>query len=331
MSAHYGAKQALRAAAICLLGFALLSLAGCGDGSGVQSDIPQRTESVIVNPTTLQETMSDLAVINKAEAVADPVLSKSSAATVGNAPMSAVSFESYMSAKVKKHVSHIDTSRFFLKVNQFQKTYDRFRADNRQITCVYFRYTFWYNAAGYVVAIDLTYKCSKATCAKERKKFKRGVKKYLRIAKKYKSKAAKAKAIHDYMTKRCQYDVSAYRTRNYMSHAYDAYGVFGKKKAVCQGYAEAYQYLMEKLRIPCVVVSNKVIDHAWNYVKLNGKWRNVDVTWDDPIPDRGSNAYPLYTYYFKTDKQFLRIGHANYLTVDVTSKTKRVKRFKRWA
>ena len=57
---------------------------------------------------------------------------------------------------------------------------------------------------------------------------------------------------------------------------------------VCAGYAEAFKVLCDGLGIPCVLVNGWVLSgdswglHEWNYVKLNGKWYAVDVTWDDP-------------------------------------------------
>ena len=33
-----------------------------------------------------------------------------------------------------------------------------------------------------------------------------------------------------------------------------------------------------------MVVSNNM-NHAWNMLKIGGKWYHVDVTWDDPVWD----------------------------------------------
>ena len=58
----------------------------------------------------------------------------------------------------------------------------------------------------------------------------------------------------------------------------------------CQGYAEAYNVLMNKAGIYCCVVhgkaypkkkSKKSISHAWNIVYIDGAWYHVDVTWMD--------------------------------------------------
>ena len=43
--------------------------------------------------------------------------------------------------------------------------------------------------------------------------------------------------------------------------------------------------------------------HAWNKVKLDGNWLYIDVTWDDPLPDRGAYVY-WYDYYLVTDPTF---------------------------
>lgn len=59
-------------------------------------------------------------------------------------------------------------------------------------------------------------------------------------------------------------------------------GVFWKKQAVCAGYAQAVQYLLGRLGIPCIYVDGDVPGrtegHAWNMVQINGNWYYVDTT-----------------------------------------------------
>lgn len=74
------------------------------------------------------------------------------------------------------------------------------------------------------------------------------------------------------------------------TNAYNIYGALVQKKSVCEGYAEAFKYIMDKIGITCVLVSGtasnsegKTENHEWNYVQLDGNWYAVDATWDDPI------------------------------------------------
>ena len=55
--------------------------------------------------------------------------------------------------------------------------------------------------------------------------------------------------------------------------AHDIEGGILEKKAVCEGYALAYKYYMNRLGIPCKVVSGVTqgMSHAWNQIQLNGK------------------------------------------------------------
>ncbi|WP_169007205.1 transglutaminase domain-containing protein [Faecalispora jeddahensis] len=92
-------------------------------------------------------------------------------------------------------------------------------------------------------------------------------------------------AIHDYLVLNCSYDTSV-ATNSAPHDAYTAYGALVKQKAVCQGYAAAFQLLMQKLGIPGIVVQSTAMNHAWNMVRYNGEWYHVDATWDDPVPDR---------------------------------------------
>ena len=74
----------------------------------------------------------------------------------------------------------------------------------------------------------------------------------------------------------------------------DIYGTLINQKAVCEGYAKAFKYIMDELEIPCILVCGTATNsvgvtenHAWNYVQIDGIWYAVDVTWDDPVPDLG--------------------------------------------
>ncbi len=59
-------------------------------------------------------------------------------------------------------------------------------------------------------------------------------------------------------------------------------GVLVDGTAVCAGYSNALQLLLRSLGIECVrIISVPEEDHAWNRVRINGKWYNCDVTWDD--------------------------------------------------
>ncbi|WP_283607833.1 transglutaminase domain-containing protein [Faecalispora anaeroviscerum] len=92
-------------------------------------------------------------------------------------------------------------------------------------------------------------------------------------------------AIHDYLVLNCSYDTSV-ETNSAPHDSYTAYGALVKQKAVCQGYAAAFQLMMQKLGIPGIVVQSTAMNHAWNMVRYNNEWYHVDATWDDPVPDR---------------------------------------------
>ena len=57
--------------------------------------------------------------------------------------------------------------------------------------------------------------------------------------------------------------------------------VFLNHETICQGYAYATQYLLEKLGISCTTVLGNVSDgpHAWNLAKLDGDYYYIDTTW----------------------------------------------------
>lgn len=87
-------------------------------------------------------------------------------------------------------------------------------------------------------------------------------------------------------------------------------------KAICEGYAKTFQYLLNMLNIPNIIVYGEGINsnneqefHSWNYVQLDdGKWYAVDVTWDDPIIV-GTGTIPeslKYKYFMKGSDFFFK-------------------------
>lgn len=67
------------------------------------------------------------------------------------------------------------------------------------------------------------------------------------------------------------------------------YGALVNGKAVCEGYARAFKMAMDRLGIECVLVQGVAQaeanggyePHMWNYVRIDGGWYAVDVTWND--------------------------------------------------
>ena len=89
---------------------------------------------------------------------------------------------------------------------------------------------------------------------------------------------------------------------------HSAYGAIVKSSAVCDGYARAYQYLLYKVGILSHVATG-VADgggHAWNLVKLDGKWYYTDLTWDDPD---ASGGFVFYEHFNITDEQLADCDH----------------------
>lgn len=117
------------------------------------------------------------------------------------------------------------------------------------------------------------------------------------------STVEKIRACHDYLVLNTKYDYDNYVAGTIPMYSYSPKGVLDYGQAVCQGYAETFQLMMEALNIPSNIVIGSVDggNHAWNQVKIDGKWYQIDVTWDDPVPDVKGRI--VYNYFLLTDEQ----------------------------
>ena len=105
------------------------------------------------------------------------------------------------------------------------------------------------------------------------------------------------------------YDFNENGEPNENPEAHNLKGALIKKQAVCEGYALALRQALECIGIECKYVegyphkpeSTKWEGHAWNQVKINGKWYNCDLTWDaDKIREGRELEYCL-----QSDEEFI--------------------------
>lgn len=108
--------------------------------------------------------------------------------------------------------------------------------------------------------------------------------------------------IHDYIAENAVYDHDGANSSNNGLWG-TSYGCLVQGSCVCQGYAEAFILLMNKLGIESGICTGS--NHAWNYVKLDGKYYWLDITWDDM--DSSGNGYPAkHTYFLINSDMILR-------------------------
>ena len=106
----------------------------------------------------------------------------------------------------------------------------------------------------------------------------------------------KVKAIYDYICSNVTYDHDKLNDKSY-SLKYTAYAALINKTAVCQGYASLFYRLALDAGVDTRVISGEAGGlHAWNIVKLNGKYYNLDSTWDA--------GRSTYAYFLKNTNDF---------------------------
>ena len=114
-------------------------------------------------------------------------------------------------------------------------------------------------------------------------------------------------AIHDYLVLNTKYDYDNYIKGTVPYESYTPYGVLVNGVGVCQGYAEAAKLLFDKSGIESYIVFGEASSggssggHAWNIVKIGGKYYQLDVTWDDPVTD--DTGFLRYDYFNLSDKE----------------------------
>ena len=115
------------------------------------------------------------------------------------------------------------------------------------------------------------------------------------------SNEEKIKVIHDYVINNTKYDsekiggVTKYKSNT-------AYGALIEGYAICSGYADTMAIFLDNLGIENYKIASS--RHVWNLVNINGEWKHLDLTFDDPVTSSGEDM--LLTDYFLIDTTTLK-------------------------
>ncbi len=118
----------------------------------------------------------------------------------------------------------------------------------------------------------------------------------------------KIKYIFEYIVNTVDYNLEAPDNQN-------IYSALVGKSSVCAGYSRAAQYLLEKMGMECIYVTGEIPNqgpHAWNIVKCNDQYYQMDITFGDPVfietenggemPDKSIN----YDYLCCSDAEIMK-------------------------
>jgi len=120
----------------------------------------------------------------------------------------------------------------------------------------------------------------------------------------------KLKYIHDFICENVYYD----KLKKQYSH--EIIGPLGQGIGVCEGIAKSVKILCDALNIWCTIAISgnnpeKGIKyrHAWNVLKVNGKYYHLDATFDNSLGkgrDKVAAEELRYDYFMLSDRQVFR-------------------------
>lgn len=109
------------------------------------------------------------------------------------------------------------------------------------------------------------------------------------------SEEKKEAFIHDFICSNVTYD----KLKKQYSH--EIIGPLQQGVGVCEGIAKTVKLLCGRLGIECVIAVSRAAPehgvkyrHAWNVLKLGGKWYHLDATFDNSLGRYGTKRFDYY-------------------------------------
>ena len=177
------------------------------------------------------------------------------------------------------------------------------RLDNPEIFySTTFKYKFYQDSGNAEMIPE--YMFEKSKIQDHQKAMKSRVEKLARPAMKM-SEQEKLLYIHDFICQNVYYD----KLKKAYSH--EIIGPLGQGVGVCEGIAKSVKILCDALGIWCIIALSEAnpeqgikYRHAWNVVRVNGKYYHLDATFDNSLGKKLNLI--RYDYFCLNDKQLFR-------------------------
>lgn len=165
-------------------------------------------------------------------------------------------------------------------------------------------YSYSYYSTGYVVSLTPKYSFTGTELETARAEYDAALNSILSKVNGDMSEFERELIIHDAIAEETEFISGA-------TYAHEAYGALVDKKAVCEGYARAFQDVLYKAGILSTTVTGigNGGGHAWNLVRIDGKYYYTDLSWDDQSPT-------IYHEYFNLPLENMSIDHTLDTTID---------------
>ena len=183
-----------------------------------------------------------------------------------------------------------------ISVDEIIMVYDVYRRDHVEHFWVGTGYRYLNNGET-VTALSVDYLYSGQELATKKLEFEAAVEEILSGMDSTASEFEKELYLHDVLAEQIVYIEDA--------NAHNSYGALVEGRAVCEGYAESFQYLLQRAGIMSFIAVGASVNpstqqpegHGWNYVKIDGKYYHVDLTWDD------QTNHTYHAYFNLTDSE----------------------------
>ena len=169
--------------------------------------------------------------------------------------------------------------------------------DNPEFFWLNTSYTYGYTTRGTVVNVTLSYNETADAMQTSRTEFLNAASQIISTASQFANDYEKEQSVYMQLQNIVQYDENSPMNQS-------AYSALVNGSTVCAGYARAFQYIMQKLNIPCYFCTGTSNggNHAWNIVRIDGKYYNVDLSWDDTLGE--ATGQISYSYFNLSDNTF---------------------------
>lgn len=199
--------------------------------------------------------------------------------------------EEYLEEQLLLHKTKIVVTSYYMRTDDFEMLYYDLIHKNPELL-VYSTYDYNYSGDIITAIYPLYVTNSQAEDVVARNLMNTKIDEYIAYAEDCPDLIGKLLLIHDKLVEDITYDHASIAAGTWDSH--HAYKLFSQNTAVCQGMSQALHMIAKELGIEGEFISGSPeMNHIWNCFKIDGKWYQLDMTWND-IDDATTSYHAFF-------------------------------------